>query len=256
MKTACSCVFNLVFPDQCRVCDRPLGGLSRVPVCSSCLEMVSPLSTDYFCVMCRTPFATAFPLDEYGRCALCRNGLQGFDAAYCYGAYDGVLRRLIHLFKYERIRSLVGPLSSYMAAALPRDQRFDLIVPVPLHWRRRWERGFNQSALLAEALSRRSGIPLHNALRRRKATAPQAGLPASGRRSNVAGAFVPARRCQVRNRRVLLVDDVMTTGATIRACARTLKAAGAAYVAVLTIARADRRQAPALPAGNREAAAC
>jgi len=256
MKTAFSWVFNLVFPEQCRACGRPLSELSRVPVCSSCLETVSPLSADFFCVMCRTPFNTAFPLDEYGRCALCRNGLQGFDAAYCYGAYEGVLRRLIHLFKYERIRPLVGPLSEYMAAALPREQRFDLIVPVPLHWQRLWQRGFNQSALLAEALSRRCGIPLHNALRRRKPTVPQAGLSASDRRSNVAGAFAPARRCQVFNRRVLLVDDVMTTGATIRACARTLKTAGAAYVAALTIARADRRQGLAQPVGNQEASAC
>jgi ComF family protein len=172
---------------------------------------------------------------------LCRSDLQGFDAAYSFGSYDGVLRELIHLFKYGRIRTLGRPLAGHLISAFPRDERFDVIVPMPLHWLRRWQRGFNQSALLAKEIARRCGIPVIRAARRRRSTAPQAGLSNARRRVNVAGAFAPTRRGSVRGLRVLLVDDVMTTGATASACARALKNAGARYVAVLTLARADRR---------------
>jgi ComF family protein len=167
--------------------------------------------------------------------------MQGFDAAYASGAYEGTLRELIHLFKYQRIRTLAKPLAERLLSAYPREQRFDVIVPMPLHWFRRWQRGFNQSDLLARLVSRRCGIPIVQAVRRTRATPPQAGLTSARRRTNVRGAFSPARAASVQGLRVLLVDDVMTTGATVSACARALKAAGASYVAVLALARADRR---------------
>jgi ComF family protein len=181
-------------------------------------------------------------LDAEGRCGLCRGGLRGFDAAYCYGAYEGVLRELIHLYKYRRIRTLASPLSDFLAAAMPRDERFDAVVAVPLHWFRRWQRGFNQSELLARDIARRTGIALLQVLRRIRATPAQAGLSNHNRRENVASAF----RCRgyaqrVAGARILLIDDVMTTGSTAAACARTLKGSGAARVAILTVARADRR---------------
>jgi ComF family protein len=204
-----------------------------------------PLEAEFFCVTCRTPFRNAFPLDSEGRCALCRNGLRGFDAAYCFGSYEGSLRELIHLFKYGKIKSLAGPLSRLLATALPLDERFDAVAPVPLHWLRQWRRGFNQSELLARHVARRSGVPLVRALRRRRSTAAQAGLSNTGRRSNVSGAFaVPADerwRSRIRSKRILLIDDVMTTGSTAAACAFALKRAGAARVALLTLARVDRR---------------
>jgi predicted amidophosphoribosyltransferase len=143
------------------------------------------MEAEYFCCACGTPFQNRFPLDEEGRCALCRNGLRGFEAAYCYGVYGGVLRRLIHLFKYQKVRSLEGPLADYLLRALPRDGRFDAIVPVPLHWRRRWRRGFNQCELLAREVSRRTGIPVAKALRRPLASKAQAGLTLAARRHNV-----------------------------------------------------------------------
>lgn len=204
------------------------------------------MSAEFFCVSCRTPFQNAFPLDFEGRCALCRSGLRGFDAAYCYGAYEGVLRELIHLYKYARVKTLARPLGDLLSAALPRDERFDAVTPVPLHWTRQWSRGFNQSELLAREIARRSGLPLLGGLRRVRSTPAQAGLSNTARRRNVAAAF----RCSggVRKRlegqRILLVDDVMTTGATAAACALALKRAGASRVAALTVARADRR-APA-----------
>ncbi len=172
---------------------------------------------------------------------MCRAGLRGFDAAFCFGAYEGTLRTLIHLFKYRGIRPLAGPLSDFLMDALPQDQRFDAVVPMPLHWRRRWQRGFNQSELLARQVARRCGLPLVNAARRARRTQPQAGLSHAQRRRNVTGAFRP--RSAVTGMRLLLVDDVMTTGATGSACALALKQGGARSVTLLALARVDRRQA-------------
>lgn len=200
-----------------------------------------PLSAEYFCVSCRTPFQNAFPLGADGRCGLCRLGLRGFDAAYCFGAYEGALRELIHLFKYGKVQTLAGPLSDLLADAMPRDQRFDCIAPTPLHWRRRWHRGFNQAEALARRLSKRTGIPMLRALRRAQATETQAGLSNSRRRRNVQKAFRVRRGATLEGKRILLVDDVMTTGSTGAACAAALKRAGAAKVALLTVARVDRR---------------
>jgi len=193
-------------------------------------------------VDCKTPFLNASPLDENGRCAVCRHGLSGFDAVFSYGEYEGALRKLIHLFKYSGVTPLASKLGALLNGALPREQRFDVIIPMPLHWRKRLERGFNQSELLARFVSRRTGIPIANALRREKRTDPQAGLTRAQRRLNVAGAFGVSRRSEIQGRHVLLIDDVFTTGATASACAAVLKRAGAQRVTVLTLARADRRK--------------
>ncbi|MBI3681397.1 MAG: ComF family protein [Acidobacteria bacterium] len=223
-------------------------------MCESCLAEPGPLSADFFCAACRTPFLTPHPLDEAGLCGLCRRGLNGFDFAYSYGFYDGTLRKLIHLFKYTGIETLARPLAGYLAVALPREDRFDWIVPVPMHWRRRWARGFNQSALLARELARRTGLKMAAVLRRNRPTPPQAGLSQHERRRNVAHAFTVRRAGPVQGGRVLLVDDVLTTGATASACAAVLKRAGARHVSVLTVARADRRISLPEPAGRALAA--
>jgi ComF family protein len=202
------------------------------------MDTPEPLSAEFFCTSCRTPFQNAFPLDEEGRCALCRSGLRGFDAAYCFGAYEGVLRELIHLYKYGKVRTLARPLSGFLAQALPREEAFDAIVPVPLYWRRRLQRGFNQAELLGRGVSLHTGIPLAKALRRLRPTPTQAGLSNSARRQNVATAF---RARNVQGKRILLIDDVMTTGATAASCALALKQAGARRVSLLTVARVDRR---------------
>jgi len=147
----------------------------------------------------------------------------------------------IHLYKYGRIKSLSRPIGDRLTRAVPRDEPFDAIVPVPLHWRRQWQRGFNQSDLLARGLSRRLGVPLLKALRRTRATGVQAGLRNTGRCRNVAAAFRCPRPRQVGGKRILLIDDVMTTGSTGAASALALKRAGAGRVALLTVARVDRR---------------
>lgn len=150
-----------------------------------------------------------------------------------------MLRALIHLYKYGKVRTLSAPLGDFLTAALPRDEAFDLIAPVPLHWLRQWQRGFNQSDLLARALAKHCGLPVWRALQRVRGTASQAGLSHTGRRKNVNAAF--ACRRDLNGKSVLLIDDVLTTGATAAACASALKRAGARHVAVLTVARVDRR---------------
>src|SRR6266536_5985590 len=157
-------------------------------------------------------------------------------AAVCY---DDVSRILIHGLKYSDRLDLAPMLGRWMARAghaLLQDA--EALVPVPLHWRRLWARRFNQSAALAKIVSQASGVPLlGDALKRVKATLQQVGLTASERALNVQGGFAVADRSRVAGRRLILIDDVLTSGATIDACARALNRAGAARVDVLVFAR-------------------
>ncbi len=181
-----------------------------------------------------------YPLDEHDICTVCREGLANFDAAYSFGSYDGPLQQLIHLFKYAKVETLAQPLSHFLLQALPLEANFDLIVAMPMHWRKRWERGFNQAELLAAPVARRYGLPLATNLRRTRYTKSQAGLTESARRDNLRGSFCVHRPDQLAGKRILLVDDVFTTGATLRAAAGVLKSAGTAHVSALTLARVDR----------------
>jgi ComF family protein len=166
--------------------------------------------------------------------------LANFDSAYSFGSYEGPLQQLIHLFKYAKVESLAGPLGRLLMQALPLDSNFDLIMAMPLHWRKRWERGFNQAELLAEPVARRYGMRLATNLRRARYTKSQAGLSEPARRENLRGSFRVHRPEQLAGKRVLVIDDVFTTGATLRAAAAVLKSAGAAHVSALTLARVDR----------------
>jgi ComF family protein len=234
-------LFNLAFPDDCRLCEQPLSNISRIPVCPACLSLPKPLEAEFFCRACRTPFVDDYPLDEHDLCTVCRESLVNFDTAYSFGSYEGPLRKLIHLFKYAKVESLAGPLSRFLLQALPLDQNFDLIIAMPMHWRKRWERGFNQAELLARPVARRYGLKLSSNLRRKRYTPPQARLSEPERRENLRGSFAVKRPEQIADRRILLIDDVFTTGATLRAAAAVLKTAGAVRVSALTLARVDRR---------------
>jgi len=174
---------------------------------------------------------------------------RGYDAAYSFGEYAGALRRLIHLLKYRGVRTLAEPFGRWLAHALPLDERVDLVVPVPLHWWRRYWRGYNQAEILAKEIARRTGLLYSgDALRRVRSTPPQAQMTLSQRRKNVTAAFAVPDAEVVRGKTILLLDDVLTTGATLGACAKALKKAGARRVVALTLARVDRRaQVEAFP---------
>lgn len=220
-----------------------------MPVCPDCLKAPQPLEAEFFCSSCHTPFVNDYPLDDHGVCAACREGLRGFDRAASFGFYEGSLRGLIHLFKYNGMKPLARPLAGFLERAIPVDQAFDAVVPVPLHWRKRWQRGFNQAELLARLVAKHRRTPLLDALKRKRSTAVQATLASSGRRRNVAGAFEIRGKELVAGKKILLIDDVMTTGATASACASVLKRAGAQSVSLVTLARVDRRAPTASPGG-------
>ena len=236
-----SSLFNFIFPDDCRLCEKPLTKVSRIPVCDSCLTLPQPLQAEYFCSICRTPFVDAYPLDEFYHCAVCRESLVNFDTAYSYGSYEGALQKLIQLFKYGKVESLAAPLSRLLLKSLPFGENFDLIIAMPMHWRKKWERGFNQAELLAEPVARRYGIKLSHNLARARYTKAQAGLNEKERQENLKGSLIVNRTGEVSGKRVLLIDDVLTTGATLRAAAAVLKSSGASHVTALTLARVDHR---------------
>lgn len=240
-KISCG-LFSLLLPDECRVCGKALENISRIPVCNGCLDAPKPMAADYACICCGMAFTNDAPLDKNGRCAVCRRGLWGFDAAYSFGFYEAELRRLLHIFKYEKVYTLAPLLAKRMRSALPRNHGADVIVPVPMHWRKRVARGFNQAELLSSELARSIFVPVEKVLRRPRAGAAQASMSFSERRASMRrDAFTVVRPEAVEGRRVLLIDDVFTTGATARACAKALKRAGAAHVTLLTLARVDRR---------------
>ncbi len=198
------------------------------------------------------PFASPHALDSIvARCGECRDDAQAFDGARTFGIYAGRLRQVVLRLKFGADERLGGRLGQMLATAwdsLPQAGDFvsPVIVPVPLHPSRRRERGFNQSELLAaglvRALRRRSDEAAPQiakaCLRRKRPTPPQTGLSVAARRENLRGAFEVTKPEEVRGRHIVLVDDVMTTGATLSACARALKRAGAAKVMGLAVARA------------------
>ena len=168
-------------------------------------------------------------------CRRCRRTHHDVSRSRAIGAYEGALRSIVHAFKYEGRRSLARPLAALMRAR--GADVFDgaaAVVPVPLHASRRRASGFNQ----ADDLARRLGLPVVRALRRTRATATQADLPAARRHANVRGAFAPTGEAlAVQGRIIVLIDDVSTTGATLESCARSLKACGADEVRAMTVAR-------------------
>jgi ComF family protein len=240
--TAANHLVRTFLAPVCAAChallERPLDS----PVCVLCWRGIASV-TPPWCVQC----GNAIPAHSNDdRCARCRHRPPRFDLARSVGLYDGSLRRIVHAFKYEGRRPLARPLALMMVAAgTDVLEGADAVIPVPLDPLRALRRGFNQ----ADDLALHLGLPVWRVLRRRRRGPPQAGLPASRRHANVQGAFALRRRPGIAwlakdraralcDGTVVLVDDVMTTGATLDACSAVLIEAGVRSVRALTVARA------------------
>lgn len=234
-------LLDLFFPPLCHVCKAFIPQSGELLICSDCLNKISFLVSP-LCRVCGAPFATEAGLDHV--CGAC---LTDAPPHLCRSAtlLAGPVQELIHRFKYGSRVHLCRPLGLITATALAqfsRDASPDLIVPVPLHSKRLRQRGFNQSQLLGEVLEKQWRLPLLiGNLRRVRWTEPQTGLHAGDRASNVAGAFAVRDPLRLQGKRVLLVDDVLTTGSTMLACAEALRAAKVAAVCAVTVARGIHR---------------
>lgn len=243
-RVADSVIAALLAP-SCAVCGDVLGRPTEGCVCADCWRSVLPI-TPPVCDRCGDPLASlsqSLIPSPKSVCEPCCASNSVVERARAIGEYEGTLREIIHALKYSARISLARPLAERMrdrGRALLSD--IDYVVPVPLHWRREYQRGFNQ----AREIARHLGPPVVEALRRRRATRAQVELAADCRRANVTGAFAIRKewfgRLTIRGKKVLLIDDVSTTGATLESCAAVLKDFGASEVHALTAARVVTRR--------------
>ena len=236
-RTALRALRLLLVPVACRICGQVFPASGGGPVCSSCWARVAPLGGG-LCRRCGRPLPEAERPTV--RCVECR-GPKPFHRARSLGLYSGELRELLQLFKFGGAEAIGVRLGRALGAELqaePEYARAELVVWVPLHWRRRHQRGFDQAEVIARELARSLGVRLgRSVLRRTRHTAAQSALSAGERRRNLRGAFGARPRRLRGARRVILVDDVWTTGSTLMECARTLRRAGARRIYLATIAR-------------------
>ncbi len=230
----------LLFPQACVLCEKWVLSPDFRPLCPECFASLERLDRR-ICLSCGVKLPGVLEADAL--CSACRDSPQPFDFARAYGPYEGRLRDLIHKFKFDGLRRLSYPLAELMEESY-REGRLALqphwIIPVPLHRRKRRERGYDQTLLLARVLSSRLKIPVFPGLSRIRATAPQYGLDVEARRHNISRAFTLASASPVGGD-VLLVDDIFTTGTTVAEISRLLKReTEVKQIAVLTVARVGR----------------
>ena len=234
-RTVMRAALDLALPPLCAACREPVEGKGLCPACWSKLSFI----TRPYCERLGIPFVY-----DPGPGILSMEAIAAppaYHRARAAVRFDEISRALVHALKYGDRLDLAPMLGRWTAnAGRELLAEADALVPVPLHWRRLWARRFNQSAMLAAAISKESGVSIApGALKRVRATAQQVGLSRTERAANIQGAFrVPAEsKAAVAGRRLVLVDDVLTSGATVEGCARALLRAGAANVDVLVFAR-------------------
>jgi ComF family protein len=232
-------LLDIIFPPLCHACKEFIPDAGDLHLCVRCRGEVRAV-TSPLCATCGIPFATPDGIDHL--CGACLATHPRYTAARAAVLFDGVARDLIHRFKYDRKVHLARALSLLTNEALApfaSSSGAELLIPVPLHRRRLRERGFNQAVLLGRSLAKAWHIPLVvDNLKRIRWTEPQVTLSASEREANVRGAFALADPAAVRGKKIILLDDVYTTGSTVAECSRVLRQAGAEGVYVITVARA------------------
>lgn len=250
---AAASVFATLFPSDCRFCGAPLLHVSRVPVCDTCLASIRSLDVPV-CSVCGEALLSSAAAGDC--CGECLRSEPPFARAVAYGSYEGGLRELIHLLKYEHVRpaaSVLGRmLGEVISGMVPHfGSATPIVIPVPLHASKLRQRGFNHSELIARVALAHVPVAMKvrpSALVRRRATESQTGLTRAQRRLNMRGAFEVSRSNEIARRDILLIDDVFTTGTTVSECARVLRRAGADRVWVATVARVLKAEATyALP---------
>jgi ComF family protein len=231
-------LLDLLLPPQCLTCDAPVGDPGLL--CARCFRETGFVSAP-MCACCGVPFGHAGQGGLEQLCPTCRAGQPAYETARAALRYDTQARRIVLPFKHaDRIEMAHGLVALMARAGAALLSRAEILVPVPLHRRRLFSRRYNQAALLARGLARTAHRPaVLDALARHRATAPLGERSAAERAAAVDGVFTvrPARLAALAGRRVLLIDDVMTSGATANECARVLRAAGAVAVDVLVAAR-------------------
>lgn len=225
------------FPPRCVACEQVLAARPRFALCEPCLAVVEP-NIGPRCRQCDVPGQ-----GQTGSCPRCRRDPPAFSALRAPYLYGGPLADVITAAKFSRREDCAGALAEFLVEGEFDDLLKDAaaIVPVPLGRRRRWTRGYNQSAVLARALARHTGVPLLHGLRRGRETKAQSDLGLNDRRANVQGAFVPRRAMASvgADAKVVVVDDVVTSGHTVRAAAEAVLRAGVGEVVVVALARTE-----------------
>jgi ComF family protein len=238
-------VIEALLPADCPGCGESLPGINRGGVCEPCWSAIAPVAPP-LCPRCGIPLAKRLDARPAANhvCGRCTARPPAYDGVRCALVFEGPVRALLHLFKFDHRRDLAKPLAAAIVRALPPDAAFDVVVPVPLHWTRSIGRGYNQAGLLARRIGRARRVRVRSLLVKRRRTRDQAHLSAAERARNLERAFAVGRgpfgiigSPTLSGLRILLVDDVLTTGATAEGCARALKAAGAASVFVAAVAR-------------------
>jgi ComF family protein len=232
-------LLHVIFPTACAVCQKPLWEDPVPFFCRQCWDKLQPIPRPV-CPRCGRPFASSIALDysPTHQCGTCRTRPLALTQTWSLFPYQTPLKEAIALFKYRGKLSLAKPLAQALIGALPDLPAVDGIIPVPLHPQRLREREYNQSLLLADRLSHQTGIPLLLAsLIRSRPTAPQTSLSKKDRLKNLRGAFSVTKPVHIQGKRILLVDDVFTTGTTLHECAKTLRRAGSNHIYGLTLAR-------------------
>ena len=248
LRSAIDSLAAVLFPAPCRICGAVLLNASRIPICVVCLASFEPMPQPV-CERCGKPLLTPIGAESVQpRCRLCREDFFAFDFARSYGVYNDALHHAILLLKYEEVTRLGDWFAARLAEVVAREAesfQADVVVPVPLHPDRQRERGYNQAELIARPLARRLHLKQGAYLLMR--TKPRPARLVLSRKEHwdsVRGAYATRKGLRVDKLRVLLVDDVMTTGATLDACARALKSAGASSVLGLTVARVVTGRSP------------
>lgn len=225
-------VLDLLYPPVCLLCKKEMGRQALCPECANSFEPVTPPK----CTICGTPFLEAGETNH--PCGRCIKGPPPFHRAISIYRFDDSLVDAIHTLKYSGKSTLAKCLGNLMSNHDIFDEEHDIIIPVPLHIRRLRERGFNQALLLAKPLSNAHGITIDPfLLTRTRETPSQTGMGRKEREQNVRGAFALRNAWNLKGLKILLVDDVYTTGATVKECSKMLKKGGAKEVNVLTLAR-------------------